>query len=458
LTRLIIVAAASIGLILLVAFFITRLVRSWQRGISIRLQVFIALASVIGAFALGLGVMVLDRIDARSSRFATHNATDKALVIAQMLGGEMTQYGKTLAEVAERLPQRASPYVLDGVMLYDRSHKLLYQSEGGFPGPEAPTVSADVPIFVNGQELGTVRVFKTTLVMERLLKEFAPIVLVISLVLSAAAALAAIWIGHTIAGPIEALSLFAQRVSQGELRVTAPSRPRGREVMRLTQALDSMRRQLEGRPFVEAFAADLSHELKNPVAAIRAAAEVLDDSALEEPEEARRFVRRIREATDRIERLLSELLSLARLEAHGVTDLEIVQLDSLVKASAEAIGDPRISFGELEAVAVRGEPNWLSRAITNLLENALIHSNEPVVVELRVQAPDGLLLVTNSGQVAKHARTRLFRRFFTTRADKGGTGLGLAIVRAVAEAHRGHAELLESGPPKVVFRITLPLA
>ena len=105
----------------------------------------------------------------------------------------------------------------------------------------------------------------------------------------------------------------------GEVLRAKPPAPHGREVMRLTTAIDTMRRELEGRPFVEAFAADLSHELKNPVAAIRASAEVLADGALEEPEEAERFLARIREATSRIEALLGELLSLARLEARGAT-------------------------------------------------------------------------------------------------------------------------------------------
>ncbi len=66
--------------------------------------------------------------------------------------------------------------------------------------------------------------------------------------------------------------------------------------------------------------------------------------------------------------------------------------------------------------------------------------------------------VRNSGEIPPYVRDRLFRRFVTTRADKGGTGLGLAIVRAVAEAHGGRVELVSSGPPDVEFRLSLPTA
>lgn len=462
-TRLVVVAAASIGLILLVAFVITRLVRSRRRGMSIRLQVFLALAAVIGAFAFGLGLMVLDRIDARAQRFATLNASDNATVIAKLLGGEIEQHDLTLEEIAQQLPERAPPHLIQGVMLYGPGGQLLYQSEAVPSGRGAGTVRVDAPILRGSDRLGTVRVVKTTVAMQRLLTDFAPTVLVISLVLGAAAALAAIWIGHTIAGPIVALSEFAQAVSDGQLRRAAPNRGQGREfqgreVTRLVQSIDSMRRQLEGRPFVETFAADLSHELKNPVAAIRAAAEVLDDSALEEPEAARRFVARIRESTDRIERLLGDLLSLARIEARGVEDFEAVDLSPLVRASAEAANPARVVLGRLENTKVRGEPNWLSRAVGNLLNNALTHSSGPVFVSLTHQGREAVLQVKNDGAITRPVRDRIFKRFVTTREDKGGTGLGLAIVRAIAEAHRGRAELTESGPPAVVFRLTLPRA
>src|SRR6185295_3792850 len=157
---------------------------------------------------------------------------------------------------------------------------------------EAPgTVRVEAPVRSGAARVGTVRVVKPTVVMGNLLADFAPTVIVISLVLGAAAALAAAWIGRAIAAPIEAISDFAERVSEGERTASLPAAG-GREVTRLWHAIDSMQRQLEGRPFVEMFAADLSHELKNPVAAIRASAEVLEEGAIDDPAAARRFVGR----------------------------------------------------------------------------------------------------------------------------------------------------------------------
>jgi signal transduction histidine kinase len=232
--------------------------------------------------------------------------------------------------------------------------------------------------------------------------------------------------------------------------------------MRLTRSIDSMRRQLEGRHFVETFAADLSHELKNPVAAIRASAEVLEESALEEPEQARRFVSRIREAAARIERLLGELLGLAHIEARGAEQFEPVDLHQLAEQSARALDESlqRVVVHERGEGRVRGDPDWLARALGNLISNALVHSEpgSPVEVEVDRFDDDVVVTVTSVGSVPRHVRNRLFRRFVTTRADRGGTGLGLAIVRAVAEAHGGRVELADGGPPRVEFALTLPSA
>lgn len=459
--RLVIVAAASIGLILFVAFVVSRLMRTRTRGMSIRMQVFLALALIVGAFAFGLGLMVVDRIEARAVRIARQAASDEAASIAGLVAGELDRTGGRLADVARRFEHERERGADLRLLLVDGAGQVIFPKSAPQTQDEEGSVYVDHSVVVRGEKIGAVRVIKPTVVMKALLADMAPTVLVISLVLGAAAAGAAAMIGRAIAEPIERLSAFGERVSRGER--TAPPPPEfGREVTRLSRALDSMRRELSGRPFVETFAADLSHELKNPVAAIRASAEVLEESALEEPAQARHFVQRIREATQRIERLLSELLGLAHIEARGAESFEPVDLARLSRRTLETLGDdrPRVSVVSEGDVRVSGDELWLTRALSNLVDNALVHS-EPtshVQIEVARHKEEVWLDVQNRGAVAKHVQEHLFRRFVTTRADKGGTGLGLAIVQAVAEAHGGEAELASAGPPDVTFRLKLPAA
>ncbi|MDC3962413.1 HAMP domain-containing protein [Polyangium jinanense] len=456
--RLLVASASAVGLILLVAYVASRLVRARTRGTSIRLQVFLTLAGIVGAFAFGLGILVLDRIEARATLLAEDAARDEAAAIAAVVGGELDARGASLGDVGGRIARSADPDALHFSLL-DPAGRPVFRA--GPARGEAGTVFVTAPILVQSHVVGQVEVVKPTLVITRTLTDFAPTVLAISLVLGAAAAAAAVLIGRSIARPIEALTDFAVRVSEGERR--APPPPAfGREVQRLSRAIDSMRRQLEGRPFVETFAADLSHELKNPVAAIRASAEVLADGALEEPEEAARFVGRIQQATERIEALLGDLLNLARIEARGVEDAAVVDLDKLSRDAAAQARErgATVHVSTTGAVTVRGSALWLSRAIENLLDNAVTHGEpgEAIHVSLVREGDEVRFTVRSRGRIHPHVAGRLFRRFVTTRVENGGTGLGLAIVRAIAEAHSGSAECAESGPPEVSFRITLPAA
>ena len=456
--RLLVAAASAVGLILLVAYVASRLVRARTRGTSIRLQVFLALAGIVGAFAFGLGLLVLDRIEARATLLAEDAARDEAAAIAAVVGGELDARGASLGDVGGRIARSADPDDLHFSLLEPDFRPVFRAGPAmGEPG----TVVVTAPIVIESHVVGHVQVVKPTLVIVRTLADFAPTILAISLVLGAAAAAAAVLIGRSIATPIEALTEFAVRVSEGERR--APPPPAfGREVQRLSRAIDSMRRQLEGRPFVETFAADLSHELKNPVAAIRASAEVLADGALEEPEEAARFVRRIQQATERIEALLGDLLNLARIEARGVEDAAVVDLDKLARDAASQARErgALVDVTTTGAVTVRGSVLWLSRALENLLDNAVTHGEpgEAIHVSLVRDGDEVRFTVRSRGRIHPHVAGRLFRRFVTTRVENGGTGLGLAIVRAIAEAHSGSAECAESGPPEVSFRITLPAA
>jgi signal transduction histidine kinase len=454
-TRLLWAASASVALLLLVTFITVRLVRARTAGMSIRMQVFLALAGIVGAFAFGVGLLVLDRIEARATLLATEAARDEAESIARFVSAEMSLRGLSLQEVARTLELEGSKDADVNLFLLDAGGRLVF----GMPRDAGGTVHVEASILVRGQKVGSIRVNKPTIIMRRLLADFAPTILVISISLGAAAALAAALIGRAIATPIEGLTTYAVRVSEGDTSAVPPV-AHGREVKRLTEAIDSMRRELEGRPFLETFAADLSHELKNPVAAVRASAEVLEEGALAEPEEARRFVSRIREATARIETLLGEVLSLARIEARGVDNPTTVDLGQLARSAAELARDRGATIDVLadDGALVRGHATWLSRAIDNLVTNAVVHGEPASVPKLSVKRDSTkvTVTVTSRGAVAKHVQPRLFRRFVTTRAGGGGTGLGLAIVRAVAAAHGGKVELVRAGPPEVEFRITLP--
>lgn len=472
--RLLVTAASSVGLILFVALVATRLVRSRRRGLSVRMQIFLALASIVLAFALGLGLLVVDRVEARAKNLALAAAADEARAVAAILQSELDRSGASFATLAADLGhwqvgRSASPVGQMGLELLRPDGTLVFPRDGTSRAREPGAVFVDAKVGSKDRPSGIVRVVKPTIVVEEMLADFAPTVLAISLLLGAAAAVAAAWIGRAIAEPIEALSDFGERVASGQ-PTAVPARAAGREVARLVRSIDAMRRELEGRPFVETFAADLSHELKNPVAAIRASAEVLQEGALHEPEQAEKFVRRIREATERIERLLAELLRLAQLEAQGAGDLEQLDLVTLVREAVQALpggqpsegpaGERRVEIVAEKEPLVRGHRMWISRAISNLAENALIHSRagSKVQITIGVSRQKAIVRVENEGGVAAHVQKNLFRRFVTTRGDKGGTGLGLAIVRAVAEAHSGQVELVSAGPPRVSFELRLPVA
>lgn len=425
-----------------------RVLAGRRTGLSLRLQVFVPLAATTLILSAMFAVIVIDRFTARASLFATRAAEDEARVVAEL--------------AARAPPESLRPVLLaftrsaidTDVAVLDEQGRVLVESGEGDPG--VARISVEAPVAGGGK----VRVRKATFGMVQLMSDVAPKVAVLALMFAVASAALAMLIGGAVAVPIERLTRAAERVAAGERQAPLPE-PRGREVRALTRALESMRRELEERHALENFVADLSHELKNPVAAIRASAEVLTEGAADEPETAKRFALRIRESADKLQALTLDLLSLARLEARGIEAREEVDLCLLAREAVHAANSSRVEFRAGGSAPVRGDPAWLRRALENLIGNALQHSpaTAPVVVEI---APDEsgftALVRDHGGGVDPAIRDRLFQRFATTRHGEGGTGLGLAIVRAVAELHGGKAELRSSGPEGSVFALSLPRA
>jgi two-component system, OmpR family, phosphate regulon sensor histidine kinase PhoR len=219
------------------------------------------------------------------------------------------------------------------------------------------------------------------------------------------------------------------------------------------------------------FVANVSHELKTPLAAIRGYAETLRDGALDEPPTARRFTERILNQSQRLQELLDDLLTLSRLEGVASSlELEPVDLHALVRRAVELLAasarekQVEIEVEESPVPPLLGDADGLERLVLNLLGNAIKYNRPEGKVTVRLSRTDGqaILEVGDTGiGIPPEAIPRIFERFY--RVDKGrareegGTGLGLAIVKHVAQAHGGQVEVESRLGRGSTFRVRLPL-
>jgi signal transduction histidine kinase len=282
---------------------------------------------------------------------------------------------------------------------------------------------------------------------------------------------ASAWVGSRLARPVERLSDAAARIAEGE-QEAGPLRPgSGAEAVKLARALSSLGREIADRPYAAAFLRDAWHDLKTPVAALKATLEVLEDGAIDDPPAARRFVANLRRSTEQLDRLLEDLVTLARFETASLADPEDVDLLDVcraVLARSEPLAEARgvtVALHPEGNVRTRADRGALARALSNLVENAVraVPRGGTVSVQARAEGNTLVVLVANEpALVAREIRDRLFQRSALAarkgieEGDRGGSGLGLAIARAAILAHGGTVRFVEMGPPRVVVRVELP--
>jgi len=276
----------------------------------------------------------------------------------------------------------------------------------------------------------------------------------------------AVWLGRRIVRPIETLrEEVLSRAAAAGPSDPIPARP-GDEIGDLAEAFNALLRAVSERDRAnEAFAADLVHELKSPVAALRAAAEAMGAGPIDEAR-AKRLARVIESSSQRLDALVTRFLELARAEA-GLAGEERAVFDAaaLVRGLVEAMRDDerhaKVRF-EVDAapVEIEGVLPRIEAAIRNLLDNAASFSGDGGWVRAIVKIDGGacVIEVSDSGPgIPADRLPRVFDRFFTERSTGQGTGLGLALTRAIVEAHGGAVAAASPPGSGATFTLRLPL-
>ncbi|MYT20987.1 HAMP domain-containing protein, partial [Streptomyces sp. SID7760] len=260
-----------------------------------------------------------------------------------------------------------------------------------------------------------------------------------------AAALARWVTGHALR-PVTAIRTELAAVTASELDRRVPDPGGADEIAQLARTVNDTLDRLERSDARQRqFTADASHELRNPLAAVRSRLEV----ALAQDRPDRESVAAALADTERLQRIAADLLLLARLDGGPVPRTEPVDLALLAAEDLARRPEPRVPL-RLDArapVPAAGDPARLERALANLVDNALRHARTGVVVRAATEPADGgwaVLEVEDDGPgIPAEDRDRVFERFVRLDADRGraggGTGLGLAIVRETARAHGGEA-------------------
>jgi two-component system sensor histidine kinase ChvG len=342
------------------------------------------------------------------------------------------------------------------------------------PEQRSVTLSSAIPIENDGAIVGAAVISQSTY---RILQDLYEIRLRIAKICAASVAVALIlslFVSATIARPLRALRDEAAAIQdrRGRLRGTFHGLARGDEIGDLARALEELTVRLEDRQRgLESFASDVAHELKNPLASIRSAAEML--SEVRDPEERRRFLTVVLEEVARMEQQVSQLAEVTRIDAGLETEEQTaVPLNGLLSRIAERFrmrenGRVRFVLALPEQVlAVQASPARLTQVFENLLDNAASFSPGGGLVRVTLErSRDGAAAVTVSdegpGIPAAH-QARIFDRFFSYRPETGGepgrlhTGLGLAIVKSIVEGYGGSVAAANNPEKGALFTVRMP--
>ena len=312
--------------------------------------------------------------------------------------------------------------------------------------------------------------------------------LLVELVVTAGAVLVALaagfWLVRIGLRPLRDMETAAESIAAGNLTERVPGENEKTEVGRLAGTLNVMlsriesafgarvaseQRLLESDARLRRFVADASHELRTPIAAVSAYAELFGRGASEQKADLERLMRGIVTETGRMEHLVSNLLLLARLDEGRPMEMQSVDVVALC---AEAVQTARtvgpawpVRFTATRPIEVVGDATGLRQVIDNLLGNVRAHTPEGTTAEVSVDGDESgaVITVADTGPgMAPDQVDHVFERFYRSDPSRsrlhGGAGLGLSIVSAIVSAHGGTVSAGSVEGEGATFRVHLPLA
>ena len=328
-----------------------------------------------------------------------------------------------------------------------------------------------MPRYKDKKITGVIRTAIPLLSIESLLDELYRQFIILLVVLLAIVSMVIINIYRKVSQPLAEIIDEASQFAKGDFSKSLPDYE-VREIAELGGALNRMAEQLDRLENLrQDFVANVSHELKTPIATIKGYVETLLDGAQHDPADLDRFLNIVMKQNNRLAEIVDDLLTLSRLESAPVTQLlalnetDVCQLLHSSAENCQSRAEAKNINIEIKCeneVSVQVDHSLMTQALVNLIDNAIKYSNEYKTITLTVEVSNGyvLLAVSDEGPgIPEEHIPRLFERFY--RVDKsrsrriGGTGLGLAIVKHIVHIHGGRVEVRNN--PTVGCRFSIIL-
>lgn len=284
-----------------------------------------------------------------------------------------------------------------------------------------------------------------------------------------ASAAAAVLVSRSVTRRLARVTRAAQEMAQGDYEQQLD--PSGDdEIGRLGDAFNAMARQVgHSHKMMRDLLANVSHELKTPLTSIQGFSQALEEGAISSPDEYQEAGRIINQESQRMRRLVDDLIELSQLESgQAHVERRPVDLEALLRACAkrfdwqlrESGADIRLEVEPLPPLS--GDGRRLEQAFSNLIDNAVRHAPEGARITVRAEAQNGFARVSvhNTGSfIPADDLARVFERFYQTDGHRAGgsAGLGLTIANEVVQAHHGTIEATSDREDGTAFIVTLPL-